>query len=140
MTSNDEAPIPPVRVRQWPTFGLGQLYRSAHVTIEARLTGERQSLRTYYVLASLAEYGELSQQQVCDRIDMDRSDMVRLIDTLDSTGHVQRHRDPTTAAATASPSPNVAAVPLPAARRFSPMRPTRSSPLSPSMSAKPCIV
>ena len=50
--------------------------------------------RTYYVLATLAEYGELSQQQVCDRIEMDRSDMVRLIDDLEARGNVIRGRDP----------------------------------------------
>lgn len=94
MTSGDDVPGPPAGVQKWPTFGLGQLYRSAHARIDARLAEERQSLRTYYVLASLAEYGELSQQQVSDRIEMDRSDMVRLIDDLEAGGHVKRRRDP----------------------------------------------
>ena len=52
-----------------------------------------ESLSTYYVLATLAEYGELSQQQVCDRIEMDRSDMVRLVDDLEARGKVVRARD-----------------------------------------------
>jgi DNA-binding MarR family transcriptional regulator len=94
MTERDAAPTPPRRVRRWPTFALGQLYRSAHVRISADLAAVHESLSTYYVLATLAEYGELSQQQVCDRIEMDRSDMVRLIDDLEARGNVIRRRDP----------------------------------------------
>lgn len=93
MPSRDDVPAPPLGVLRWPTFGLGQLYRSAHARIGTRLAEVDESLRTYYVLASLAEYGELSQQQVCDRIEMDRSDMVRLIDDLEGRGHVRRTRD-----------------------------------------------
>ena len=94
MTERDEAPMPPQRIRRWPTFALGQLYRSAHARISADLAAVHESLSTYDVLATLAEYGELSQQQVCDRIQMDRSDMVRLIDDLESRGNVVRARDP----------------------------------------------
>lgn len=78
----------------WPTFGLGQLYRSAHTLIATRLGTIGEAMRTYSVLAALAEHGELSQQQVCDRIDMGRSDMVRLLDDLETRGHVVRTRDP----------------------------------------------
>jgi DNA-binding MarR family transcriptional regulator len=89
----DQAPTPPLGILRWPTFGLGQLYRSAHARLEARLANEDQSLRTYYVLVTLSEDGPLSQQQVCDRIDIDRSDMVRLIDDLEGRGHAERTRD-----------------------------------------------
>lgn len=94
MASRD-APPAPLGVVQWPTFGLGQLYRAAHARIEVRLAEEEQSLRTYYVLVSLAEHGKLSQQQVCDSIGIDRSDMVRLIDDLEGRGHVERSHHPT---------------------------------------------
>jgi DNA-binding MarR family transcriptional regulator len=85
---------PPISVLQWPTFGLGQLYRAAHAQIGTRLAAIDESLRTYYVLATLGEHGAMSQQQVCNRIDLDRSDMVRLIDDLETRGHVVRTRDP----------------------------------------------
>jgi DNA-binding MarR family transcriptional regulator len=94
MASRQPAPGPPRGILRWPTFGLGQLYRAAHAQLEARLAGEGESLRTYYVLVSLAEHGQLSQQQVCDRTDIDRSDMVRLIDDLEGRGHLRRRRDP----------------------------------------------
>jgi DNA-binding MarR family transcriptional regulator len=94
MVERDDAPTPPHRVRRWPTFALGQLYRSAHARISADLAAVHETLSTYYVLATLSEYGELSQQQVCDHIEMDRSDMVRLIDDLEARGNVRRGRDP----------------------------------------------
>ena len=94
MPSRQPAPGPPRGILRWPTFGLGQLYRAAHAQLEARLAEEGQSLRTYYVLVSLAEHGQLSQQQVCDMTDIDRSDMVRLIDDLEDRKHVRRTRDP----------------------------------------------
>ena len=94
MPSRQPALGPPPGILRWPTFGLGQLYRTAHARLEARLAEEGQSLRTYYVMVSLAEHGQLSQQQVCDMIDIDRSDMVRLIDDLEGRKHVRRSRDP----------------------------------------------
>ena len=75
------------------TFGMGHPYRAAHTQLEARLATEGHSLRTYYVLVSLAEAGPLSQQDVCDRIAVDRSDMVRLIDDLETRRQVKRTRD-----------------------------------------------
>ena len=93
MPPRDQVPTPPLGILRWPTFGLGQLYRSAHARLEAQLADQHQSLRTYYVLVTLSEHGPLSQQEVCDRIDIDRSDMVRLIDDLEGRGHVQRTRD-----------------------------------------------
>jgi DNA-binding MarR family transcriptional regulator len=93
MVRNVALPEPPLGIAKWPTFGLGQLYRGAHTQLEARLGVEGQSLRTYYVLVALAEFGSLSQQDVCDRIAVDRSDMVRLVDDLETRGQVKRTRD-----------------------------------------------
>lgn len=46
------------------------------------------------MLASLRELDGLSQQQLGDRIGVDRSDMVRLIDELEGLGQVERARHP----------------------------------------------
>jgi DNA-binding MarR family transcriptional regulator len=94
MTSPNAVLTSPLGVMRWPTFGLGQLYRSAHSRIEARLREVDQSLRTYYVLALLSEDSGISQQEACDRTGLDRGDMVRLIDDLEARGHVKRSRDP----------------------------------------------
>ena len=93
MVRSTTPPEPPLGIVKWPTFGMGQLYRAAHGQLEARLAEEGQSLRTYYVLVALAELGPLSQQQVCDRIAVDRSDMVRLLDDLEARRQVRRERD-----------------------------------------------
>jgi DNA-binding MarR family transcriptional regulator len=75
------------------SFGLGLLHRSAYGMLEQRLGAEGLSLRAYSVFACLAEQDGLSQQQVCERAQVDRSDMVRLIDELERNGLVTRSRD-----------------------------------------------
>jgi MarR family transcriptional regulator, lower aerobic nicotinate degradation pathway regulator len=78
---------------RWPTYALGQLHGVARSRIEAMLGEEGLSLRAHFVLVCLSEYGELSQQQVADRIAMDRSDLVKLIDHLEALDQVVRGRD-----------------------------------------------
>jgi len=83
----------PRQLLRWPTYALGQLARAAAVRMDAALAEEGLALRTHQVLACLAEFGEVSQQLVCDAIEVDRSDMVRLVDRLEQLGHVVRDRD-----------------------------------------------
>jgi MarR family transcriptional regulator, lower aerobic nicotinate degradation pathway regulator len=92
--SNEDRPVarPPALLR-WPTYALGQLHHLAKARIDAALSDADLSLRGHFVLACLDEYGELSQQQVADRIAMDRSDIVKLIDRLEALGQVVRQRD-----------------------------------------------
>jgi DNA-binding MarR family transcriptional regulator len=83
---------PPALLR-WPTYALGQLHHLGKARIDAALSDAGLSLRGHFVLACLEEYGELSQQQVADRIAIDRSDIVKLIDHLEALGQVVRRRD-----------------------------------------------
>lgn len=94
MTPVDGPPHHPRGLLRWPSYALGQLYRRARTQTEAALDAEGLSLRTHFVLVCLGEQGELSQQQVCDRVAMDRSDMVKLVDRLEALGQVVRGRDP----------------------------------------------
>jgi DNA-binding MarR family transcriptional regulator len=91
---SEDHPIarPPALLR-WPTYALGQLHRLGKARIDADLSDAGLSLRGHFVLACLDEYGELSQQQVADRIAIDRSDIVKLIDHLEALGQVARRRD-----------------------------------------------
>ena len=50
--------------------------------------------RAHFVLVCLHEYGELSQRELADLIAMDRSDLVKLLDTLERSGQVRRAVDP----------------------------------------------
>ncbi len=89
------SPPRPRGLLQWPTYALGQLYRPAHTRLETALAAEGLSLRAHFVLVCLEEYGEMSQQQACDRLQVDRSDMVALVDSLERRGEVVRRRDTT---------------------------------------------
>jgi DNA-binding MarR family transcriptional regulator len=87
-------PLPrPRQLLRWPTYALGQLARAAATQLDEALAREGLSLRTHQVLGCLAEFGQVSQQQVCDAIVVDRSDMVRLLDQLEQLGQVVRHSD-----------------------------------------------
>lgn len=78
---------------RWPSYALGQLHRMAKARVDAALSGMGLSARSYAVLVCLGEYGELSQQQVGDRVAIDRSDLVKLIDQLEALGQVERRPD-----------------------------------------------
>jgi MarR family transcriptional regulator, lower aerobic nicotinate degradation pathway regulator len=49
----------------------------------------------YGVLRSLADVGPAAQGPLADRVGLDRSDMVSLVDELEAAGHVRRNPDPT---------------------------------------------
>jgi DNA-binding MarR family transcriptional regulator len=48
----------------------------------------------YGVLRSLADVGPAAQGPLADRVGLDRSDMVSLVDELEAAGHVRRNPDP----------------------------------------------
>jgi DNA-binding MarR family transcriptional regulator len=48
----------------------------------------------YAVLRSLADVGSAAQGPLADRVGIDRSDMVALVDELAAAGHVERAPDP----------------------------------------------
>jgi MarR family transcriptional regulator, lower aerobic nicotinate degradation pathway regulator len=93
MNAETAAPARPRSLTRWPTYCLAQLYRPANARIEVALAETGVSLRTYHILAWLDRGEGLSQQQVADRIEVDRSDMVRALDRLEEQGYVVRVRD-----------------------------------------------
>jgi DNA-binding MarR family transcriptional regulator len=46
------------------------------------------------VLAALRDFGPASQRELCERLSQDPSDMVALLDDLESAGQVRRAPDP----------------------------------------------
>ena len=78
---------------KWSTFLMGQLHRSGLAQIEMRLAAEGLTVNDYYVLGCVADNPDLAQQQVADRMGIDRSDLVRLLDRLEEAGQVARRRD-----------------------------------------------
>ena len=54
---------------------------------------ESISIRGYWVLEAIADGGDMAQTELSALLGMDRSDMVRLIDSLESANLVERTRD-----------------------------------------------
>ncbi|RNI23894.1 MarR family winged helix-turn-helix transcriptional regulator [Flexivirga caeni] len=77
-----------------PAFALSRLGRLAHATVHDAFAGGGLSSRTYFVLRCLHEDGQMSQRELADRVSMDRSDLVKLLDQLENVGHLRRGPDP----------------------------------------------
>jgi DNA-binding MarR family transcriptional regulator len=78
-----------------PTYVAGWMSRRARSDIQAALAEHGLATSDYGVVVALADFGELSQQQLADRLDADKSHVVRLIDQLEQRGLVTRAADPT---------------------------------------------
>lgn len=76
-----------------PVYALSQLQQTLTARLERELAADGLSLRTHQVLACVDEYAGGSQQQVSESIEVDRSEMVRIIDRLEEAGMLVRERD-----------------------------------------------
>jgi len=76
-----------------PVYALSRLHQILTARLERELAAVGLSLRTHQVLACVAENAGGSQQEVSDSIEVDRSEMVRIIDRLEQGGMVIRDRD-----------------------------------------------
>jgi DNA-binding MarR family transcriptional regulator len=90
---------PPQRPGPRPaTAETGFLLRLAHVRATEQLAAALPAgllARYHEVLAALAELGPRSQQQLAQRLGINRTIMVSLIDAMEQAGLVERNRDPT---------------------------------------------
>ncbi|GAB2550510.1 MarR family winged helix-turn-helix transcriptional regulator [Nocardia heshunensis] len=77
----------PAGLLQYPTYTLGKLHKAMHSKLET-------PLREHWVLTYLSERAEVSQQEMANAMEIDRSEVVRLIDSLEKAGLVTRTRDP----------------------------------------------
>ena len=91
--TDEGARRPGTGLRGRPAYALSQLHHALTARLERELAAEGLSLRTHQVLASIDEHGARSQQQVCDSIVVDRSEMVRIVDRLEEAGMLVRRRD-----------------------------------------------
>lgn len=75
----------------------GYLLRRAqqlHVATWARIVSTNISSVQYSVLVVLDREGELSQRELCDEVDLDRSTMADLVARMERHGLIARRRDP----------------------------------------------
>ncbi|MGW4244035.1 MarR family winged helix-turn-helix transcriptional regulator [Nocardia sp. NPDC004722] len=77
----------PAGLLKHPTYALGKLHKAMHTRLDT-------PLREHWVLTYLAERAEVSQQEMANAMEIDRSEVVRLIDSLEKAGLVIRTRDP----------------------------------------------
>ena len=77
----------PAGLLRYPTDVFGKLHKAVHAHLAT-------SLREHWVLTYLAERAEISQQEMANAMEIDRSEVVRLIDSLEKAGLVTRTRDP----------------------------------------------
>lgn len=77
----------PQSLLRFPTYALGKLHKALHGEVKS-------SLRDHWVLSYLEERAEISQQVIADALEIDRSEVVRMIDAFETDGLVTRTRDP----------------------------------------------
>jgi DNA-binding MarR family transcriptional regulator len=77
----------PAGLLRYPTYVFGKLHKAVHAQLAT-------PLREHWVLTYLAERTEISQQEMANAMEIDRSEVVRLIDSLEKAGLVTRTRDP----------------------------------------------
>lgn len=90
--ASEVKPLPGVGTR------LGYLLKHGHLEIEALNDGALAPFeidsRELGILLSIADFGAASQQQVAERLGIDRTTMVARIDALEVKGIVSRQPDP----------------------------------------------
>ncbi|EEB63684.1 MarR family winged helix-turn-helix transcriptional regulator [Corynebacterium amycolatum] len=94
--SASDPAVAPAALRKSASWCLAQLDAAVRASVNAAL-GRTQiesiSIRGYWVLEAIADGGDMAQTELSALLGMDRSDMVRLIDSLESANLVERTRD-----------------------------------------------
>ena len=73
---------------------LGRASQQSQRLVRLHMTEAGVRTQHYHVLASLADDGEAVQATLADRIVLDRSDLVTLLDELEALDYVVRRTDP----------------------------------------------
>lgn len=75
-------------------WALGRSSQQAQRLVRQHMTEAGVRTLHYHVLASLADDGEGAQATLADRIGLDRSDLVTLLDELEELKYLERRVDP----------------------------------------------
>jgi DNA-binding MarR family transcriptional regulator len=84
----------PARLRGLPSWLVNQVALSAERLATAALADVGAHRRQFAMLATLAEYGPISQIELARRCGIDQSDIVAALDGLEAGGMVTRSPDP----------------------------------------------
>ncbi|HTU29468.1 MAG TPA: MarR family winged helix-turn-helix transcriptional regulator [Solirubrobacteraceae bacterium] len=85
---------PPQRVRQMPSWLIGQASHRAQTLVSEALAQDGMRRQHFTVLTSLSEQGEASQATLGRRLWIDRSDLHAIVSELEGMGLIARVRDP----------------------------------------------
>ena len=91
---SENIPGPPVALMERLSYLLKRTFALVEATIEPGLARLGVNGREFGLLTLLEAEGPASQQRLADRIDVDRTTMVALIDALEEKRLVKRHKDP----------------------------------------------
>ena len=85
---------PSHRLSDHALWALGRASLHAQRLVRQHMTDAGVRTQHYHVLASLADDGEAAQATLADRIGLDRSDLVTLLDELEELEFLARRVDP----------------------------------------------
>lgn len=91
-----EPAVAPAALRKSASWCIAQLDSMVRTSVNAALARtqiESMTIRGYWVLEAIADGGDMAQTELSALLGMDRSDMVRLIDSLEAADLVARTRD-----------------------------------------------
>lgn len=89
-----ESPHLPGELLRSPSFQLERLRRRTRTFIDGALASEGFNMREFWVLTYLVDGDAASQSELGEMIGVDRSDMVRLVDSLEKRKLATRDKDP----------------------------------------------
>ncbi|MDO5030575.1 MAG: MarR family winged helix-turn-helix transcriptional regulator [Corynebacterium sp.] len=95
-SATTEPAVAPAALRKSASWCIAQLDSMVRTSVNAALARtqiESMTIRGYWVLEAIADGGDMAQTELSALLGMDRSDMVRLIDSLEAADLVARTRD-----------------------------------------------
>lgn len=94
MSNSPSVTAIPSTLLESPSFQIERLRRRTREEVEQALSTREMTIREHWVLACLVAADAASQSVLSETLAIDASDMVRLIDVLETRGWAKRERDP----------------------------------------------
>lgn len=86
--------VRPVALLTLPFYLAGQVAKFGRTPMKAALAPHGVVLPQYALLTALEEFGPCSQQELAQRLELDKSNVVKLLDELEEGGLVERSPSP----------------------------------------------
>src|SRR5690625_6307489 len=77
-----------------PSYLAGQLAKIGRASVKAALAPHDLALPQYAILTALDEFGPCSQQELAHRLELDKSNVVKLLDGVEERTLVERSLSP----------------------------------------------